>query len=382
LGKQLLILGAGFGGLTVAHSLRSGLGSEHKITIVDKQLLFFMGLTKLWVLNGTRQVGDGPGNRALLAKKGIDFIEGEVRSINVVGQEVVVDKRKLRFDYLIIALGADYSPASTPGFLQYAKNLYTESGCAEIRDQLRSVTSGTLTILVCGLPFKCPPAPYESSMIIDDILRKRGVRENVRLQIVTPEPHPLTILGADAGRMITHLLEERGIEYHPSEKVKEIRSRAVLTESGKEFSHDLLFGVPTHVSPSVVRDAGLTDEEGWIPVNARTLATSSPQVYAIGDCAGPRTPKGPLLPRAGILAEEQGKVVAANLIREIEGATTREGFQGHGVCFMEVGDGKAAPVRANFYAEPNPTWESTPPSAEGLREKQRFLEERMSAWFS
>jgi sulfide:quinone oxidoreductase len=382
LGKQILILGAGFGGLTVANTLRSGLSADHKITIVDKQTLFFMGLTKLWVLNGTRQVGDGPGNRTLLARKGVDFIEGEVRSIKPVGKEVVVDRRKLRFDYLIIALGADYSPASTPGFPQYAKNLYTESGCAEIRDQLRSVTSGTITILVCGVPFKCPPAPYESSMIIDDILRKKGVRENVKLQIVTPEPHPLTILGAEAGRMVTHLLEERGIDYHPSERVKEVRSRAVLTVGGKEISHDLLLGVPTHVAPSVVSEAGLTDQSGWIPVNARTLATSSPQVYAIGDCAGPRTPKGQLLPRAGILAEEQGKVVAANLIHEIEGKTMREEFQGNGVCFMEVGDGKAAPVRAGFYAEPNPTWESIPPSAEGLRAKQRFLEERMNAWFN
>jgi sulfide:quinone oxidoreductase len=340
-----------------------------------------MGLTKLWVLNGTRQVGDGPGNRTLLAKKGIDFIEGEVRSIDVAGKEVVVNKRKLRFDYLVIALGADYSPGSTPGFLKYATNLYTESGCAEIRDKLRSVTSGIITILVCGLPFKCPPAPYESSMIIDDILRRKGVRENVRLQIVTPETQPLTILGAEAGMMVTRLLEERGIEYHPSERVKEVRSRSVLTEGGKEISHDLLFGIPTHVSPSVVREAGLTDQSGWIPVNARTLATSYPQVYAIGDCAGPRTPKGQLLPRAGILAEGQGKVVAANLIHEIRGDTTREEFQGNGVCFMEVGGGRAAPVRASFYAEPNPTWESTPPSAEGLREKQLFLEERMSAWF-
>ena len=381
MGKQILILGAGFGGLSVAHTLRSGLGSDHKIMIVDKQPLFFMGLTKLWVLNGTRQVGDGPGNRTLLAKKGIDFVEGEVRSIDVAGKEVVVDKRKLRFDYLVIALGADYSPGSTPGFLKYATNLYTESGCAEIRDKLRSVTSGIITILVCGLPFKCPPAPYESSMIIDDILRRKGVRENVRLQIVTPETQPLTILGAEAGMMVTRLLQERGIEYHPSERVKEIRSRSVLTEGGKEISHDLLFGVPTHVSPSVVREARLTDQSGWIPVNARTLATSYPQVYAIGDCAGPRTPKGQLIPRAGILAEGQGKVVAANLIHEIKGATTREEFQGNGVCFMEVGGGRAAPVRASFYAEPNPTWESTPPSAEGLREKQLFLEERMSAWF-
>lgn len=381
MGKQILILGAGFGGLAAAHILRGGLKPDHKITIVDKQSLFFMGLTKLWVVNGTRQVGDNPGNRTLLVKKGIDFIEGEVRSINAARKEAFVGKRKLSYDYLIIALGADYSPDSTLGFSKYATNMYVESGCAEIRDKLRSVTSGTITILVCGLPFKCPPAPYESSMIIDDVLRKRGARENVRLQVVTPEPHPLTILGAEAGLMVTNLLKERGIEYYPSERVKEIRSRSVLTEGGKEIPHDLLFGVPTHVSPSVLRDAGLTDQSGWIPVNARTLATSTPQVYAIGDCAGPRTPKGQLLPRAGILAEEQGKVVAANLIQEIEGAKAREEFQGNGVCFMEVGDGKAAPVRASFYAEPNPTWESTPPSTEGFREKQRFLDARMNAWF-
>ncbi len=74
-------------------------------------------------------------------------------------------------------------------------------------------------------------------------------------------------------------------------------------------------------------------------------------------------------------------MVAANLIHEIEGSKTKEEFQGEGVCFMEVGGGKAAPVRASFYAEPNPTWESKPPSMEGLLEKQRFLEVRMNTWF-
>ena len=381
MGKQILILGAGFGGLAAANALRKGLGTEHRVTIVDKQSLFFMGLTKLWVLNGSRQVGDNPGNRTLLAKKGIDFIEGEVRSLDLGAKQATVGRRKLTFDYLIVALGADYSPDSTPGFLKYARNLYNESGCAEIRDQLRSITSGTITVLVCGLPFKCPPAPYEATMIIDDVLRKRGVRERVTLQVVTPERHPLTLLGPEAGTMVTRLLEERGIKYHHSERVREIRAKVVLTESGKEIPHNYVFAIPTHVSPSVVREASLTDQSGWIPVNARTLATSTPQVYAIGDCAGPKTPKGQLLPRAGILADEQGKVVAANLVHEIKGEKGREEFQGDGVCFMEVGDGKAAPVSARFYAEPIPTWEYAPPSAEGFREKQRFLEARMSAWF-
>ena len=241
--------------------------------------------------------------------------------------------------------------------------------------------AGTITILVCGLPFKCPPAPYEATMIIDAFLRKRGVRDKVKLQVITPEPHPLTILGAQAGKVVTNLLEEKAIEYHPSEKVKEIRSKSVLTESGKEFSHDLVFAVPVHVVPSVIKKAGLTDQSGWVPVDPRTLTTQYAGVYAIGDCAGPKTPKGPLLPRAGVLAEQQGKIVAGNLIHEILGDGKKDMFDGKGVCFMEVGDGRAAPVRADFYAEPNPKWELTPPSEDGFLEKRRFLEERMAAWF-
>jgi len=382
MGKHLLILGAGFGGLTAAHELRKRLGVEHRVTVVDKQPLFFMGLTKLWVLDGRRSVGDRPGNRALLAQKGIDFLEGEVAGISVEDKFVQVGRQKLAYDYLIIALGADYSMSAPSGLVKHAKNLYLESGCADIRDELRSIDSGNITILVCGLPFKCPPAPYEAAFLIDGLLRTRGVRGRVAMRMVTPEPHPLPILGAEAGKIVTKLLTEREIDYHPSERVKEIRPEIMLTESGKQFSQTLLLAVPAHVAPAVVKSAGLVDQSGWIPVNPKTLATEHPDVYAIGDCAGPRTVKGQLLPRAGILAEEQGKIVATNLTREIGGDARREEFQGRGVCFMEVGGSRAAPVKANFYAEPTPTWEVTHPTAEGFREKQQFVEDRMKAWFN
>jgi sulfide:quinone oxidoreductase len=382
MGKHVIVLGGGFGGLTAAHALRKGLGPEHRITLVDRQRVFFMGLTKLWVMNGTREVGDRPGNRTLLTQKGIDFIEGEVSSIDATAKLVQVGKQKLSFDYLLIALGADYSPATTKGFSRYAMNLYVESGCAEIRDKLRSIDSGSITILICSLPFKCPPAPYEAAFLIDDLLRSRGVRGRVSMRILTPEPHPLTILGAEAGKRITDLLSEKKIEYYPSECVNEIRPGVVLTESGKQYAGTLLLAVPKHVAPEVLLKAGLLDDSGWIPVNPKTLATKHADVYAIGDCAGTRNAKGQLLPRAGILAEEEGKVVAANLIREIAGKGKIEEFQGKGICFMETGGGMATPVRANFYAEPNPTWEFTAPSKEGFSEKREFLEGRIKAWFA
>lgn len=381
MGKHILILGGGFGGLSAAVTLRNTLSAEHKVTIVDHQPLFFMGLTKFWILNGERQVGEKPGNRNLLTKHGIDFIEGEVNAINVTNSLVTVGKQRLTYDYLIIALGADYSYSTPQGFTKFAKNLYTESGCAEIRDILRSTKAGIITILVCGLPFKCPPAPYEASMIIDSVLRKNRNRDKVTLQIVTPEPHPLGILGPEAGRRVTELLADRGIEYHPSQRVKEIRQSSVVTEKGEEFRHDLVLAIPKHVAPSVLRESGLLDETGWVPVDSGTLATMTANVFAIGDCAGTKTPKGPLLPRAGNLAEGQGRVVAQNIVRDIRGEEMSAKFDGEGVCYMEAGNGMAAPVRASFFAKPNPTWQFNKPSEEGYRQKRNFLEERMRAWF-
>ena len=381
MGKHILILGGGPGGLEAAHTLRRDLTSEHKITLVDKEPLFTMGFTKGWLLNGDMEAGENSGDRRQLPKLGINFLQGEVNSIDEAGREVQAGAERLHYDYLIIALGAALSPESTEGFTRYAKNLYTEVGVSEIREELQTVSTGTITILICGMPFKCPAGPYELAFLMDEILRKRGVRDKIGMQMVTPEPFPIPALPPEAGQPVRELLRQRGIDYHPSHQVKEIRRSSITTEDEKEFPHDRVFAVPVHLAPEVLKLSGLVDQSGWVPVDPARLTTRTPNVYALGDCAGTKIPKGLLLPRLGTVASGQAKVVAENIIGEVRGEAERGEFGGHGVCFIEEGGGKVALIRSKFYARPDPQWEYAPPSAEGMQEKHRFLQERMNAWF-
>ena len=381
MGKHILLLGGGPGGLEAAHTLRRDLTSEHRITLVDKQSLFTMGFTKGWLLTGDMEAGENSGDRRQLAKLGINFLQGEVNSIDVAEREVQVGTERLHYDYLIIALGADLSPESTEGFTRYAKNLYTEGGVSEIREELQRVNTGTITILICGMPFKCPAGPYELAFLMDDMLRRRGVRDKISMQMVTPEPFPIPGLPPEGGKPVRELLQQRGIDYHPSHQVKEIRRNGVLTEDEKEFPHDLVFAVPVHVAPEVLKRSGLVDQSGWVPVDPVRMTTKAPNVYALGDCAGTKIPKGLPLPKLGTVARGQARIVAENIIGEIRGEAERGEFEGHGACFIEAGDGKVAIIRTKFYARPDPEWEYAPPSAEGMQEKHRYLQDRMNAWF-
>lgn len=382
-GRSILILGGGFGGLTAANDLRKRLGREHKITVVDKQPRFVMGLSKLWILTGRKSLGEVSGDLNLLNSKGIRFVQAEVTQIDARRRKVSTTAGEIPFDYLIIALGADLSPGSVPGFSEGAYNFYSVEGAAKLAERLKEFNSGKLMVLVSSTPFKCPTAPYEASMMIYDMLRKKGVTGEVHIEIYTPEPQPLLVAGPEMGARVRALLTERGIVFNPVSKPKEIdpNVRTVTFENGTKAGYDLLAGVPAHVVPQVIKDSWLSGPAGWIPVDKNTLQTKIPNVFAIGDVAVVTMANNLPMPKVGVLAEEEAKVVAANIALDIHGSEMKEEFGGLGTCFVEVGGGQATLIRGAFLAEPAPRIMLDPPSAATLQLKEQFEVQHLSAWF-
>jgi sulfide:quinone oxidoreductase len=131
----------------------------------------------------------------------------------------------------------------------------------------------------------------------------------------------------------------------------------------------------------VVRESGLALDSGWVPVNSRTLETSFPGVYAVGDVVQIMMANGKPLPKAGVFAEAMGETAADHIAATLAGQEPEAAFEGQGGCYLEVGGGQAMVVRGHFMAVPEPEIELSEASTQYLQEKRAFEEQRLQSWF-
>jgi sulfide:quinone oxidoreductase len=318
-----------------------------------------------------------------LEKKGIEVIKGEVAAIDPASMVVQVNGSELKADHLVVSLGAQLAPEQIHGLAEVGHNLYSLEGATAIRDARRGLTQGMLVVLVARTPFKCPAAPYEAAMLLDHDLRKRKVRHQVSVALYSPEPGPMMVAGSLVSAGVRQLVEERDIAYYPQHQVAQVdpQSKSLRFANGAETRFDLLVYVPPHVAPPAVAKAGLTNESGWVPVDRHTMETRFPGVYAIGDVTSIPLSLGLPLPKAGVFAHHQGEAVAQTIAARIDGASRPGIYEGQGECFVEVGGGKAAFGRGNFYGEPRPTVKLYKPGRHWHAAKVLFEKDWMRRWF-
>lgn len=356
-GKTVLVLGGGIGGTVAATRLRRTLPREHRVVLVERESQHVFSPSFLWVMIGQRRADQISRPIAAVAKRGIEWIHGTIERIDPAAHAVRVNGKELSGHYLVIALGADLAPETIPGLAQAGHDFYGLSGAQSLRDARLKVQSGRIAVLVSAMPFKCPGAPNEAAMLLEYDCRKRGVRDRVSVDLYTAEPGPMPVAGQAVSGALREMIESKGIGYHPNHAVAAVdpAQRRMTFANGASADFDLLAYIPPHRAPSVVRDAGLCAESGWVPVDRGTLETKFPGVYALGDVTGIMlTSINKPLPKAGVSAHNEAEVVAHNIARAITGKGTEQRFAGDGACFLETGDGRAAFGSGNFYADPAP----------------------------
>lgn len=300
---RILVLGAGFGGLELATTVSEALGDEADVTVIDKSDTFVFGYSKLDVLFGRTTLDAVRLPYSSVAKPGVRLLRETITRIEPRERRVTTDAAVHEADALVIALGVDYDIAGTPGLAEHGSEFYSVDGAARMAPMVRAFSSGHAVVGVCDAPYKCPPAPSECALLLHDELVARGVRDSCRITFVIPLPSPVPP-SPDTSAALEQAFRERDIELITGRRVSAIDARsAALLDDGSEIGFDLFLGVPRHRAPDVVIESGIT-EDGYVPVDPRTLRTRIAGVWALGDVATVGVPK------AGVFAESAGRVVA------------------------------------------------------------------------
>ena len=309
------------------------------------------------------------------AKPGVRFLQKAVTAIDPQARRVSTDRGVYEADVLVVALGADYDLDATPGLGDGDNEFYSVAGAVRMRDVLPTFTRGRAIIGVCGAPFKCPPAPSEAALLLHDYLSARGVRDACDIAIVIPFGSPVPP-SPDTSRALVAAFAERGITFVPGRRVSALDTtrRAAVLDDGSEMRYDLFLGVPKHRAPDVVVASGMA-EDGYVPVRSATLETRFPDVYALGDVATVGVPK------AGMFAEGQARIVAASLIARLGRGEPAGAYDGRGSCYVEFGAGRVGRVDVDFLSGPQPIGTFQEPSAALVAEKEHFGSSRRARWF-
>lgn len=372
--SRVLVLGAGFGGMELSTLLSEALGEEADVTMIEKGDAFVFGYSKIDVMFGraTPEAVRLPYRN--FVKRGVRLVQETIFAIDPAARRVTTTGGTYEADFLVVALGADYDVAATPGLAEDGYEFYSVAGASRLREVLPAFSKGPAIVGVSGFPYKCPPAPSECALMLHHYLAARGVRGACEITLVCPLSSPMPA-SADLSADLVAAFAERGIKLLLNRSVKALepgRKTAVL-DDGTELTYALYLGVPKHRVPQPVLASGMA-ENGWIPITLRTMETRFPNVYAIGDGAATG------LPKAGSFAESAARAVVSSILVKLKGGEATPNA-GTGSCLVEFGDGRVSWADLDFLTGPKLTSIYHAPSLAGRAHKDQFGARRRARWF-
>ena len=371
---RVTVLGAGFGGLELSTILSEELGDNLDLTLIDRNDSFAFGFSKLDVMFGRKPADAVRIPYRSIVKPGVNFRQESITAIDPETRRVTTDKGTYDADVLVIALGADYDISYTPGLAEGGNEFYSFAGAERLREVLPTFKKGHAIVGITSAPFKCPPAPSETALLLHDYLTKNGVRSDCTISLVMPFGVPVPPSPATS-KALLDAFAEHGITFVPNRLVRALdpQRHVAILDDESEMPYDLFLGIPKHCVPDVVAASGMT-ENGWIPVDTKTLKTKYPNVYAIGDVNSVGTPK------AGVFAEGAARTVAEEIIAEARGNESPAAYRGLGTCYVEFGAERVGRVDVEFLAGP-PTGSFSEPSVELVADKKEFGSSRRARLF-
>jgi sulfide:quinone oxidoreductase len=348
--QRVVVLGGGVAGTLTANLLSKRMGRNVHVTVVDPSGMHVYQPGFLYVALGQANGRWLARDERTLLRRDVELAVEEAESIDP-DQGVVRLARggSLPYDRLVIATGSRLVPEEIPGFTEGAHHFYSLDGAIRLREALRTFRGGRIAVGVAGIPYKCPPAPVEFVLMVEEYLRRRGIRDRSTVSFLSPLNRAFTI--ESASKLIQPILERRGIELTTFFNVETVdpSAGAVTSLEGEKMEADLLVLVPPHRGQRVVEASGLADSGGWVPTDRYTLQhRDHPMISALGDATD--------LPisKSGSTAHFEAPVVASRIAMGVDVTSPGPAYGGRVMCFLETGDRKATALRFDYEHPPAP----------------------------
>lgn len=355
--KRIVVIGGGSGGMMVANRLARQLGEkvrdgEVEITLISNTERHIYQPGYMFIAFNMKAPDHFIRKQQSLAHRYVQVVYDEVTKIDPDNQKVVSNKYQYLYDYLVIATGSHPDFESVPGLKEGSQNFYTLEGAENLRDTLAGMEKGKILITV-DVPHKCPAAPLEMALMLDDYFRKRGNRGDIEIKYTYPigRIHSLQPVADWA----CPEFEKRNILSETFFNLEEVdpKRKAAITMDGTEHQYDLLLSIPAHTGAKVIIDSKLGDESGFIPTDRFSLKMiGSDNIYVIGDATD--------LPisKAGSTAHYQSEIIVANIISRINGLPETARYSGKVACFLENSLEDASMITFDYNNPPSPATSS------------------------
>ncbi len=334
--KKVLILGGGSGGVITANKLVEILGDQVDVTVVDRNAEHTFIAAYPWVAFGLREVQQIRRPLVALQKRGIRFMQAEVRALHPDRGVVETDRGELDYDYLVVSLGAEPLPSPVEG----AQAPWSEAGALAVRSWLRESQGERWVVGVSSPFYPCPPAPYEVAGQLDFALRVKGLRSRSSIEIFHMNPAPLAGMGPVISHAVLKILKRKDVAFHGNFELAEGGDGVLKAKDGRTLEYDRLILVPPFAPNKVVRESPLAGPGGFPEVSPETFRSLKyPNVFVIGDTVNPALG----LPPAGVVVHYQGEYIAGVIAADLRGAYIGEPFNAVAMCIMDFGDDAILP---------------------------------------
>jgi sulfide:quinone oxidoreductase len=377
--SDVIIMGAGLGGMSAAYEIKDALGSGHRVKVVGEGGQFSFTPSNPWVGIGWRKPGEVQIDAAAaLARHDIAFCDSPVSAVLPTQNHVQLqDGRSLHYDYLVITTGPRLAFDEIPGF--GPENGYTQSVCTT--PHATSAWAAYEAFLKAPGPIvvgaaqgaSCFGPAYEFAFLLDTDLRRRKLRDKVPMTFVTPEPY-IGHMGlggvGDSKGLLEKQLRERHIKWVTNARVDKVEPDQMLVSEHDAHGqpvqqHALPFAyamlIPAFTGVAAVRGVeGLVNPRGFVLIDKYQRNPAFPNIYSAGVCVAippvEVTPVPTGAPKTGFMIESMVTALATNIKSAIEGKPATAEATWNAVCLADMGDSGAAFVAIPQIPPRNVTW--------------------------